>query len=200
MKNLQQSVEAQKEFREQYPGIKGLRDIPALFDIEESYGRPDITSFTIVMRPTKNMLEFAEAMYPGSKYLWRKISTGGHHHQADRQRTDRLADQLRPVPPGRGGLVTSGSRVNLKSLGQAKGAARPPGSPGHDLASAAVSVHSKAASLSDPDPLLSLPGLRRPLLALDLPGAGLGRGVGGRGRRSRRGGHHPLVGRGKRGL
>lgn len=74
--------EAQNYLKEQYPQFKDLRDMPVDIKVVESYsvhGNDKIPSFTLVITPTPEFIEWAEHVQPGAAQAWRLINKSPHH-------------------------------------------------------------------------------------------------------------------------
>lgn len=86
--NIQQIIDyltridnAQKEFANKYPGLKNIKMIPCRFDIEESYGEPDVPSMTFTMSPSSLLKNFGDAMCPYARDMLTKlVNNRGHHY------------------------------------------------------------------------------------------------------------------------
>jgi len=75
---LEQTIEFHTEFKEKYPKLKGVGNIPATFEVVPSYGSPDVPHMTVTMKPSKTLLEFAQFLFPAAQEIWDQIKHGHH--------------------------------------------------------------------------------------------------------------------------
>jgi len=76
---LEQTIEFHTEFKEKYPKLKGVSNIPATFEMVPSHGSPDIPHMTVAMKPSQMLMKFAQFLFPAAQDIWDRIKWGHHN-------------------------------------------------------------------------------------------------------------------------
>lgn len=76
---LSRQINTEKYYKETYPNIKKMNNLPLDVKIVEEHDR-DMSSFTITIKPTQSFIDYSEVFFPGTGALaYKKLSSGGHH-------------------------------------------------------------------------------------------------------------------------
>lgn len=75
---LEGVIKFNEEFKQKYPNLKHVSNIPARFQAADSYGDPDVNHMTIEMKPDSDLIDFAKHITPRGKEMWNKLNIGHH--------------------------------------------------------------------------------------------------------------------------
>ncbi len=73
---LNSILTSNQEWKQKYPELKKMSNIPARFRAVETHKDVNVSNMTITMKPTRDLLQFANAMTPAARKFWDRMSVG----------------------------------------------------------------------------------------------------------------------------